>query len=73
MFKNRAFQVKLVKDTATTPDDTEVKAVDPTEIAEIVVEAATKIAIVVGGVVAANRILKTTCEVAVVVAKAKIK
>lgn len=73
MFKNHAFQVKMVKDKAAAPDDTEVKAVDPTEIAEIVVEAATKIAIVVGGVVAANRILKTTCEVAVVVAKAKIK
>lgn len=73
MFKNRAFQVKMVKDNGATPDSVEIKTVEPTQIAEIVVESATKIAMVVGGVIAANRILKTTCEVAVVIVKAKIK
>lgn len=73
MFQNRHMQVKFVKDNGATPEDIEVKTVDPAQIAEIVVEAATKTAIVIGGVVAANRVLKTICEVAVVVTKAKIK
>jgi hypothetical protein len=73
MFKNRHFQVKIAKDDAIPEEDFEVKTVDPAEIAQIAVESTIKIATVVGGVVAANRVLKTICEVAVIAAKAKIK
>lgn len=74
MFKNRHMQVKFVKDGDNTfEDDTDLKTVDPAEIAQIAVESTIKIATVIGGVVAANRVLKTICEVAVIAAKAKIK
>lgn len=73
MFKNRHFQVKIAKDDDMPETDFEVKTVDLTEIAQITVESTIKIATVVGGVVAANRVLKTICEVAVIAAKAKIK
>lgn len=72
MFKNRHFEVKLAKDD-TNPDTVEIVPVDPAEIAQIATESAVKILIVAGGVVAANRVLKTICEVAVIVTKAKIK
>lgn len=73
LFKNRTFQMKVLKDKDITADDFETVPVDPTEIAQITVETTIKIATVVGGVVAANRVLKTICEVAVIAAKAKIK
>lgn len=73
MFKNRSMQVKFVKDVDANPEDLEVKTVDPAEIAQIATEFAIKTATVIGGVVAANRVLKTICEVAVIAAKAKIK
>lgn len=73
MFKNRSIQMKFVKDADANPDDFEVKTVDPAEIAQIAVDSTVKIATVVGGVIAANRVLKTICEIAVVAAKAKIK
>lgn len=73
MLKNRHFQVKIAKDGAAPENDFETVNVDPAEIAQIAVESTIKIATVVGGVVAANRVLKTICEVAVIAAKAKIK
>jgi len=73
VFKNRSIQMKFVKDVDNNIDDMETRTVDPTEIAQIAVESTIKIATVVGGVVAANRVLKTICEVAVIAAKAKIK
>jgi len=73
MFKNRHMQVKFVKDVEVPSDDVETVSVDPAEIAQIAVESAIKVATVVGGVIAANRVLKTICEVAVIAAKAKIK
>jgi 1,4-dihydroxy-2-naphthoyl-CoA synthase len=72
VFKNRHFQVKLAKDDAL-PDTVDALPVDPVQIAQITTEAAIKIIAVAGVAVAANRVLKTVCEVAVVVAKAKIK
>lgn len=73
MFKNRHFEVKIAKDGSTPEDDIEIKTVDPAEIAQIAVESTIKIATVVGGVIATNRVLKTICEVAVIAVKAKIK
>lgn len=72
MFKNRSMQVKFVKD-ADTADQTEVKVVDPKEIAEIATEFTLKTIGAIGAVVAANKILNAACEIAVVAAKAKLK
>lgn len=72
MFKNRSVQVKLVKD-ADTADHTEIKVVDPKEIAEIATEFTLKTIGAVGAVIAANKILTTICDVAVIAAKAKLK
>lgn len=73
MFKNRSIQMKFVKDVEIPSGEVETVSVDPSEIAQIAVESTIKIATVVGGVIAANRVLKTVCEVAVIAAKAKIK
>lgn len=73
MWKNRSIQMKFVKDAVTNPEDVEVMTVDPAEIAKIIADHTITITVVIGGVVAANRILKTLCDVAVVAAKAKIK
>ncbi len=73
MFKNRSVQVKFVKDKHIDPEDIEYNLVEPAEIAQIIADTTIKTVTVVGGVIAANRVLKTICEVAVVAAKAKIK
>lgn len=73
MFKNRSVQVKFVKDKHINLEDIEYNLVEPAEIAQIIADTTIKTVTVVGGVIAANRVLKTICEVAVVAAKAKIK
>jgi hypothetical protein len=73
MFKNRSFQVKLVKDKHIDPDEVEFNLVEPAEIAQIIADTTIKTVTIVGGVIAANRVLKTVCEIAVVAAKAKLK
>jgi len=73
VFKNRAFQVKLVKtDEADTPIP-EVETMDPEQIAQIATEFTIKTIGALGAVIAANRILSTACEIAVIAAKAKFK
>lgn len=73
MFKNRTLQMKIVKDAEPGAEQTEVKIVDPKEIAEIATEYTLKTIGAVGAVIAANKILNTICEVAVIAAKAKLK
>lgn len=76
MFKNRAFQVKLVntKDEKNNPDgEVDVLNVNPQEIAKIATEYTVKTIGAIGAVVAANKVLNTICEIAVVAAKAKFK
>lgn len=73
MFKNRSIQMKFVKDADTVTDATEVRTVDPAQIAEIATGFAVKTIGTVGAVIAANKILNTICEVAIITAKAKIK
>lgn len=73
MFRNRHFQVKLAKDGDSTPENGIVMSMEPKEIAEIATETVFKTVAMIGGVVAANRVLKTLCEIAVITAKAKIK
>lgn len=75
MFKNRSIQMKIVKDKDAENgiDAPDVMVVDPEEIAEIATEYTIKTITVVGAAIAANRVLKTICEIAVVAAQAKLK
>lgn len=73
LLKNKHFQIKLAKDADPNTGTFEPTAATVTEIAEIAVDAVTKTFIVAGAVIAANRVLKTVCEVTVIIAKAKIK
>lgn len=73
MFKNRSIQMKIVKDAENGAETPEIKIVDPTEIAEISTEFALKTIGAIGAVIAANKIINTVCEIAIVAAKAKIK
>lgn len=73
VFKNRAIQMKFVKDANNGADTTEVKTVDPAQIAQIATEYTVKTIGTIGAVIAANKVLNTICEVAVITAKAKIK
>lgn len=74
MFNNRSMQVKFVKDAKTTgAEETVVKTVDAAEIAKIATDYTVKTIGTIGAVIAANKVLNTICEVAVIAAKAKIK
>lgn len=75
MFKNRAFQVKMVntKNEAQADNEVDVVNVNPEEIAKIATEYTIKAIGAIGAVVAANKVLNTICEVTVIAAKAKFK
>jgi hypothetical protein len=75
MFKDKAFQVKIVNTKKQEAESPAVEAVtvDPEQIAQIATEFTVKAIGAVGIAFAANRVLKTACEIAVVVAKAKFK
>lgn len=75
LFKNKAVQVTLVN---TNTHEAEASAVEvltasPEEIAKIATDFAVKTIGAIGLVFAANRVLSTACEIAVVVTKAKLK
>lgn len=74
MFKNRAVQVKLVNTkNEESPATTVIETVDPEKIAQIATEFTIKTIGAVGAVIAANKVMSTICEIAVVAAKAKLK
>jgi hypothetical protein len=74
MFKNRAIQMKFVKDADTNvAEQTVINTVDAAEIAKIATDYTVKTIGTIGAVIAANKVLNTICEVAVIAAKAKIK
>lgn len=75
MFKNRTFQMKIVKDKNLDNgvENTEVETLDVELIAEIVTDFTVKTVGAIGAVIAANKVLNTICELAVVTAKAKLK
>jgi hypothetical protein len=74
MFKDRAIQMSFVKKPAENgAENTEVKVVDPEQIAKIATEYTIKTIGAVGAVIAANKMFSTVCEIAVIAAKAKIK
>lgn len=75
MFKNRAVQVSLVntKKADNVAETTQVTSVDPKEIAEIATEFTLKTIGAIGAVIAANKVLSTACDIAVIAAKAKFK
>jgi hypothetical protein len=74
--RNRAVQVKFVntKKEAMKKDEPVIeKTVDPAEIAKIATEYTVKTIGALGAVIAAHKVLNTTCEVIVIAAKAKFK
>lgn len=73
--KNRAVQVKLVntKNEQHTPGNTIIETVNPEQIAQIATDYTIKTIGAIGAVIAANKVLSTICEIAVVAAKAKLK
>jgi hypothetical protein len=76
MWKNRAVQVSLVntkKAAESGVEETPIQLVDPEQIAQIATEYTVKTIGTIGAVIAANKLLSTICEIAVVAAKAKIK
>jgi len=75
MFKNKAIQVQLVstKKQEEVPVIAETLTVDPEQIAKIATEYTVKTIGAIGIAFAANRLLSTACEIAVVVVKAKCK
>jgi hypothetical protein len=76
MLGNRALQVQVVKkpkDHNSVEVLDAVSHVDPEQIAKIAKDYTAHVAITVGVVVAANRILKTACEIAVIAAKAQLR
>lgn len=75
MFKNRAVQVKLVntKNAVENSVDAPVEPVDFEKIAKIATDYTVKTIGAIGAVIAANKVLSTACEIAVITAKAKIK
>lgn len=55
------------------PATTVIETVDPEKIAQIATEFTIKTIGAVGAVIAANKVMSTICEIAVVAAKAKLK
>lgn len=75
MFKNRDIQINLKpkKETMKNTEPAPEKTVDYAEITKIATEYTVKTIGVVGGIIAANKVLNTICEVTVLAAKAKFK
>ncbi len=76
MFKNRAVQVSLVntkKVAESNVENTPIETVNYAEIAKIATDYTVKTIGAIGAVIAANRVLSTACDIAVIAAKAKIK
>lgn len=77
-FKNRAFQIKMVKDD-TSPSyflpDTEpvYERHDIKQISEAMNEFVVQTSVTVGLVIGGYKILDTVCKIALIAAKAKIK
>lgn len=74
MFKNLGLQVKMVntkkKDDNSKDADT---FVDPEQISKIATDFTVRAIGAVGVVIAANKVLNTICDIAVIAAKAKFK
>lgn len=76
MLKNFKVETRLVrakKANAENPEDITVESVDPVEIVQIVAETTIKTVGIIAGIMAANKVLTTVCDISVIVAKAKIK
>lgn len=76
MFKNKAFQIKMVddrKDAENITEEIHVNTVNPAEIAQIAADYTVQTVVAVGAVIAAHKMLSTVCDIAVLAAKAKFK
>jgi hypothetical protein len=71
MFKNRSFQVKIVKDAANPVEDSK-PLVDPEELSRIAKEVVKYTAIAGIVVMGAAAVLNTLSEIAVIAAEANI-
>jgi len=73
--RNAAVQIKMVntKKQDADPQVAEEPTLDPQEIAQIATEYTVKLVGAVGVAIAANRVLSTICDIAVIAAKAKLK
>lgn len=73
MFKNRSIQMKIVKDAEPGAETPEITVVDPEQIGKIAKDYTMLTVGAIGAAVAANKIVNTICEIAVLAAKAKLK
>lgn len=73
--KNKAFQIQMVDPKTDEPNGptTNVFNIDPEETAKVATDFVVKTVGVIGAVIAANKVLTTICDVAVIAAKAKLK
>ena len=72
-FKNRAVQIKMVNTNIENSDATNNTPMDPELIAKIATDFTVRTVGAVGAVIAGHKVLSTICEIAVIVAKAKLK
>lgn len=76
MLKNFTVQTRLVRNRKANPDNPEgttEETTDIVEIAQILADTAVKTVGAIAVIVAANKVLSTGCDIAVHIAKAKIK
>lgn len=76
MLKNFTVQTKLVRTKKANQENTEnptEETTDIIEIAQILAETTVKTVGAIAVILAANKVLSTVCDVAVITAKAKIK
>lgn len=71
MFKNRAVQVKMVNTKKQDAAEKTEPTFDFEKIAKIVKENAKPVIVTIAAVVAANKVLDTACDIAVIAAEAK--
>lgn len=74
LFKNKVVTIALEqKPQPADVPTTEVVSTNPEEIVKIITESAVMTIGAIGAVIAGHRILSTACDIAVIVAKAKLK
>lgn len=73
MFRDRAFQIKMVKDKNASDTLPEAVTYDPEYISDVANEFVTKTAVTIAMVYAGMKLVDTISKVIVIAAKAKIK
>lgn len=74
MFKNRAIQVQMVKKSTDGSNATaQSTSLDLDDLSKVIKDQIQNVAIAVGGVLVANKVLNTVSEITVIVAQKKIR